>query len=101
MPPAKYKQFYQLMIDQNRQLFDSFQPIHDAFAQDKEQHAAEFHAQGQLVLDVVRDWERRLCHGMEKGRYASYSAKLAEKFWDLVRQDLPLIDEVGVRVSQG
>lgn len=87
-------------MDQNKKLFDEFKPIHDAYAQDKAKHADEFHAQGIRVLDVVRDWERRLCHGMEKGRYASYSAKLAEKFWDEVRRELPLVDEIGVKVTK-
>jgi hypothetical protein len=96
MPLPKFKQYYQLMIDQNRQLFDQFQPIHDGFAQDPAQWADQFHTQGRRVLDVIRDWERRLCHGTEKGQYAKYSAQLADKFWHEVKQDLPLIDQVGL-----
>lgn len=96
----KYKRFYSLMIEQNTPLFASFKKIHDQFAADRHQHATDFHNQGRKVLDVIRDWERRLCHGMEKGQYASYSAKLSEKFWNEVKKELPLIEEVGVITSK-
>lgn len=87
------------MMDQNAEKFKAFQPIHDGYAQDPGKYADEFHAEGRKILDIVRDWERRLCHGMEKGQYASYSAKLAEKFWDEIKKDLPKIEEVGVKIS--
>lgn len=96
MPLPKYQQYYQLMIDKNRQLFDQFQPIHDGFVRSPEQWADQFHTQGRRVLDVVRDWERRLCYGTEKGKYAKFSANLSEKFWLEVKKDLPLIDQVGL-----
>lgn len=100
MSVPKYKQFYQLMIENHGRVFKKFKPIHDAFVADPEKNADEFHTQGRQVLDIVRDWERRLCHGMEKGQYASYSAGLAEKFWDQVRVEFPKIDEVGVKVRK-
>lgn len=96
MAEAKYKHYYQLMMDRNKDLFDRFQPIHDGFSVDPTAWSDQFHTVGRDVLDAIRDWERRLCHGTEKGQYAQYSAKLSEKFWDEVKKTLPLIDQVGI-----
>lgn len=97
MSDVKFKQYYQLMSDQNQELFANFQKIHDGYLVDPARWEDDFHTEGRRVLDIARDWERRLCHGMERGRYANYSATLAEKFWGLVRERWGLIDEVGVR----
>lgn len=100
--PAKYAQFYKLMMEQQGPLFVAFKPIHDAFAADRANaEAAEaFHTQGQKVVDVIRDWDRRLCAGMGRGTFSQYTQKLSETFWDRVRKDYPLIDLVGVRVKK-
>lgn len=100
MSAVKYKQFYQLMWENNEPLLKDFQKIHDAFQDNPGAHAREFHGVGRDVLDVMRDWERRLCHGMEKGKFAAYSATLAEKFWAEIKKDFPLIDQVGVITHQ-
>ena len=96
MPLPKYQQYYQLMVDKNRQLFDRFQPIHDGYVISPAKWADQFHTQGRRVLDIVRDWERRLCYGTEKGKYAKFSVNLSEKFWTQVKKDLPRLDQVGL-----
>lgn len=96
MAEPKYKHYHQLMMDRHKELFEKFSPIHTGFAVDPETWADQFHTVGRDVLDVIRDWERRLCHGTEKGQYAHYSAKLSEKFWAEVKKTLPLIDQVGI-----
>jgi hypothetical protein len=97
--PAKYLQYYQLMMEQKGPLFEEFKPVHDAFAADRTNTVAAetFHVEGQRVVDVVRDWDRRLCAGMGKGKFSQYTQKLSETFWNRVRKDFPLIDLVGVR----
>ncbi len=95
MPIPKFEKFYQLMEEQNSELFNKFQAIHDQFAADGSQ-AVEFHQVGRDVLDVIRDWERRLCSGMERGQFAGYSAKLSEKFWQKVKERFTLIEAVGL-----
>jgi hypothetical protein len=97
MADPKYKKYYQLMTERNKELFDKFSPIHTGFATDADAWADKFHTIGRDVVDVIRDWERRLCSGTEKGGYAAYSAKLAEKFWAEIKKDYPLIDQVGLR----
>ena len=83
------------MEEQNQALFDRFQIIHDQFLLDRS-NQTEFHEVGREVLDVIRDWERRLCSGMERGQFAGYSAKLSEKFWQKVKSRFSLIEEVGL-----
>lgn len=96
MPEPKYKKYYALMMDKNKALFEEFKPIHDGFAQNATKWADEFHTKGRDVVDVIRDWERRLCAGTERGQYASYSVKLSERFWAEVKKELPLIEKVGL-----
>lgn len=97
MAEPKYKKFYDLMMAKNVELFKQFSAIHAGFAMDQAKWAEQFHSVGRDVLDVVRDWERRLCSGTEKGGYGQYSAGLADKFWAAVRDQFPLIGEVGVK----
>lgn len=105
MAIPKFKQFYQLMFDQNEKTFRAFKPIHDEYQAAKaegvpsEELTNKFHDEGRRVLDIARDWERRLCSGMERGKFAQYSSQLSEKFWDEVRDYLPLVDEIGVKTS--
>lgn len=99
MSTAKYQKYFQLMVEKNKKLFDDFQVVHNGFALNPEKWEDRFHTNGREVLDVIRDWERRLCSGMERGNNAVYSNKLAEKFWGLVKEKLPLIEKVGLKVN--
>ncbi len=94
---TKYKKYFQLMTDENSDLFDSFQPVHDAYRQDRKKWSVEFHKQGQEVVDVIRNWERRLCSGIERGNNAVYSQRLSEKFWGEVKKRFSHIELVGIK----
>ncbi|MDQ5951551.1 MAG: hypothetical protein QG639_832 [Patescibacteria group bacterium] len=96
MNGPKYKHYYNLMLTNNTELFETFSKIHQEFSTNPEKWADQFHSVGRDVKDVMRDWERRLCSGTEKGTYAQYSSKLAEKFWGEIKKNFPLIDEVGL-----
>lgn len=95
--PVKYKQFIDQMYQQNVQLFESFQVVHDGYKADRKQWSQEFHTQGKVVLEVMRDWERRLCAGMERGKNSVYSSKLAEKYWAEIKKRFSHIELVGVK----
>lgn len=99
MAKAKYLKFYELMTERNSELFDEFQIIHDKFVLNPNESADLFHKQGREVLDVIRDWERRLCAGMERGVNAVYSQKVSEKFWGEVKKRFSLIEKVGLRIK--
>ncbi len=96
----KYKDYYQKMFDQNKELFLEFMTIHDKFQKDRQAHQEEYNQKGREVVDIIRDWERRLCSGQSKGKYARYSHRTADKFWDIIRKDYPLIDLVGVKITK-
>jgi hypothetical protein len=94
---TKFKQYYQQMSEENAELFAKFQPIHDGYKQDRKQWSAQFHSVGQQVVDIMKEWEQRLCASMERGNHAVYSSKLAEKFWAEIKQRFSHIELVGVK----
>lgn len=97
MATQKFKKYYTLMTDQNKDLFDKFEKIHNAYLINKEANEKEFHKVGLDVVDTIRFWERKLCSGMERGKNAVYSDKLADKFWNEVRTRFSHIDMVGLK----
>lgn len=100
MAAVKYKEYYQKMFDQHKPIFMAFLTIHDAFVADPEKNATVFHTEGRKVLDIIRDWDRRLCASMGRGKFSGYTQTLSEKFWNEVRKDFSLIDKVGVIVRK-
>lgn len=100
MAQAKYLFYYEMMVRKNGPLLASFKILHDNYNRDKKMYGAQFHRQGRDVLDVMRSYERKLCSGMERTKNSAYSDQLASKFWARIRQDYPLIDEVGLVVRQ-
>lgn len=97
MTGPKYKHYFNLMIKNNEDLFSKFSKIHQGFTTDATTWEKQFHEVGRDIKDVMRDWERRLCSGTEKGTYAQYSSKLSEKFWAEIKKEFPLIDQVGLQ----
>ncbi len=95
---VKYRQYYQQMVDENRELFNEFLPIHQEFVADKVAWSAKFNEVGQKVVEVIRAWDRRLCSGMSKGKFSGYSQQLSEKFWAEVKKEFTHIDMVGVKI---
>lgn len=100
MAKAKYKQYFEQMIEENQELFEQFEFIHNQYKQDPQKYQEELNQKGQPVVDIIRDWERRLCAAMGRTRYSKYSEQLSEKFWNLVRQEFDQIDMVGVKIEK-
>ncbi|MCA9369865.1 MAG: hypothetical protein H6774_04145 [Pseudomonadales bacterium] len=92
---TKYKAYYQKMETEHQELFDRFEPIHDAYKADRSE-AEAFHAIGGEVVAIMREWEQRLCAGMERGKHAQYSRGVSEKFWNEIKQRFSHIELVGV-----
>ncbi len=97
---TKYKEYYQKMISNNEKLFKSFEEVHAAYDLQPTKWQAEFNQLGEQVLELVREYENRLCGRSEGGGYAQYSSRLAEKFQAEVKKHFPKIDFVGVTVSK-
>lgn len=87
----------QKMFDDNRELFDEFKIIHDKYTLSSNGLQKEFNSQGEKVLEVIREYENRLCANTERGMYNKFSAGLAQKFQDEVRKHFPMIDHVGLK----
>ena len=97
MPRALYQQYYDQMLDENRELFAQFRMVHDAFVVNSKANKARFNELGKVVLRVIQKMESRLCSRSEGGGYARYSGKLAERFRARVMKDFPKVFMVGVK----
>jgi len=93
---TKYRQYVQLMLDENKQLFDEFKPIHDAYVLNPAVNQAKYNAIGSDVMDVIREYERRLCAKMGAGQYSKFSMNLSEKFMAEIKAIFPKIMFIGV-----
>jgi len=95
----KFKEYFKKMSEENKQVFDEFQFIHDLYKANKKANQVIFNEQGREVRKIIEDWDRRLCSQMEKGKNSTYSARLSEKFWGEVRLRFPMIDFVGATIK--
>ncbi len=86
------------MLEEHHDLFTKFKQIHDAYHHNRSQLQSEYNAIGKEVMEVIREYEDRLCAGMERGMYGKYSDKVSQKFWDRVKKEYPLIELVGVEI---
>lgn len=98
MATAKFKQVIDQMYEQFGEQFADFKIVHDRYTLDRRTHQAEYNKLGAPIMEILRDSERRLCSGTEKGGYGQYSAKLADRYWEEIKKTFPLIDFVGVKI---
>lgn len=96
---TKYKQYFQEMLADQKRVFDDFKKIHDKFALDRVKYQDEFNRQGEAVMEIIHDWEKRLCARMEGSKNGVYSATLSEKFKEEIKKIFPKIDLIGVKLS--
>jgi hypothetical protein len=94
---TKSFQYFQDMMDYNKELFDEFRVIHDKFAHDEPKFKQEFNEVGERVLVVIRKYENLLCGKAEGGKYGKFSDKTADTFWKYIRSSFPKIDFVGIK----
>ncbi len=84
------------MVTQNQKLFADFKVSHDQYVTG-EIDQQEYNRVGLRIVDIIRDWDRRLCSAMGKGAFSKYSEQLSDKFWSEVRKDYSHIDKVGLK----
>lgn len=85
------------MIKDNKEVFDEFQKIHDAYALNEAENQEQFNEKGKAVMNIVRKYEDILCKRSEVHGFGEYTSKLAEKFQNEVRKNFPKIDQVGIK----
>lgn len=97
---TKYKEYYDKMVSENKDLFERFTKSHFEYSINQENNQEEFNEIGAKVLDVTHEWENRLCKTSEGAGYSNYTGNLAEKFQNEIRSHFPLIDHVGIVVNK-
>ena len=50
-------------------------------------------------MEIIHEYEDRLCGHMENTKNATYSASLAEKFRGEIKRYLPKLDMIGVTIG--
>lgn len=83
------------MVKNNNQLFTEFRKVHDKVESDKSLKK-DFNKIGEEVIEVIRIYVDDLCRTSEGSGYGNYTSKLSDKFWNEVRKEFPLIDDVGI-----
>ena len=94
---TKYHEYFQLMVSENQELFEHFKKLHDYYSLNPNRYQLAFNVEGEKIVAVIREYERKLCGHSEKGKYGKFSSGLADKFWEQVRKQFPKIDFVGVK----
>lgn len=91
---------FQEMLAAHAELFEAFEEVHAQFVIDPDNSREQFNMEGKKVLEVVREYENRLCNKSQRTGYAAFTTRLAEKFQELVKAEFPKIDEVGVLIVE-
>lgn len=94
----KFRDYFRQMLSENEQVFLEFADIHEKYANDKAKYQSEFNRIGAPIQELLVEWEKKLCGHSEKGVYAKYSSKLAEKFRAEAKAYFPLVDFIGLKV---
>ena len=97
---TKFQEYYNLMVDNNKKLFEEFRMIHDEYALKPDDHQDEFNEIGKKIQRTIREYEDKLCGRSEGSGYGSYTGKLADKFQELIRKNFPKIDSIGIIVKK-
>ena len=100
MAKAKYKQYFEQMLAEEKELFENFRAIHNEYKINQTALQEKYNLEGERVVAIIRDWERRLCSAMGRTIYSQYAQQVSEKFWDLVRKEFDQIDMVGVKIEK-
>jgi hypothetical protein len=97
---SRFQEVFDEMLLEHEKEFSAFKKVHDLYKLDQQKWTKQFNELGIPVLDIVREYENRLCSGMEQGGKGEFTSLLSEKFWQLVREYLPLIDLVGAKLLE-
>lgn len=93
---TKFKEYFNRMVEENKDAFDSFTRKHFEYSTNPEKYQEGFNKAGEEILKIIHEWEDKLCSQSERAGFGSYTGNLAEKFQEEVRSHFPLIDHVGI-----
>jgi hypothetical protein len=93
---TKYKEYFDKMLSENKELFDDFKNLHAQYGMDEDKYQDDFNKMGEQILALTHEWENKLCQQSEKAGFGSFTNNLSEKFQAELRVAFPLIDHVGI-----
>ncbi len=93
---AKFKEYFDLMLKEHKETFENFKDIHDHYVMEPAKYQKIYNDYGKEILELVQEYENRLCAQSEGGSYGKYSTKLSEKFREEVKKYLPKVDSIGL-----
>jgi len=93
---TKYKDYFDRMIANNKESFNKFNILYNDYIKKQDDLQEKFNEEGKKILEIIREWEGKLCSQTEKAGFGNYSTNLSEKFMSEVRKTYPLIDYIGV-----
>jgi len=95
---TKYQEYFKKMLEENKSVFEKFTKAHQSYTKSKLSQE-EYNKAGKPIIEIIREYEDRLCNHSEGSGYGAYSGNLADKFWGEVRKEFPQIDRVGIVVK--
>lgn len=98
MASAKYKEYVDLMIQNNKEDFERFGVIHDKYGLNPDRYQEEFNEAGKKIQRHMFEWEDKLCNRSQATGYGNYAGKLAEKFREETKKRYPHIESIGIKV---
>lgn len=96
---AKFKEYFDMMLKDNKDAFDNFKDIHDHYVMEPQKYQKVFNDYGKEILEIVQEYENRLCAKSEGGGYGRFSTKLADKFREEVKKYIPKINSIGLETA--
>lgn len=93
---TKHEKYFQTMLSEHKDFFDSFKVLHDKYVSNSESFQNEFNIEGEKALEIIRRYEQSLLSKSTTSQFAKFSNNLSGKFWDAVRHYFPKIDFIGV-----
>lgn len=86
-----------MMLADNKELFENFKDIHDHYTLEPKKYQKILNNYGKEILDIVQEYENRLCSKSESSSYGRFSSNLADKFREEVKKYLPKINSIGLQ----
>lgn len=96
---AKFKQYYDMMVKDNEELFKNFMDIHDHYVFEPQKYQKVFNEYGKEILEIIQEYENRLCSKSEGAGYGRYSTNLSDKFREEVKKHIPKINSIGLQTA--
>ncbi len=94
---VKYKVYFNKMLEDNKDVFDRFSKVQNQYQHNNRLYQNDLNTIGTKILEIIKDYENKLCSNTERGTYNIFSGNLAEKFQSEVRKHFPYIDYIGLK----